>query len=162
MITSSALFTRNLMQMSKRKSTFQQELWLSRVFSVCFAAAGVGLTFIHADVPAAMRFMFNLVPLIGILVLAGALVAAGEPLWRVGDFIASSIALILGMYVFDWTGNKHFPTLITFYLICGVGAGVVTSLLTKPEPVERLDRFFLTINTPIGQEHKFEGMKEAA
>ena len=73
-----------------------------------------------------------------------------------------SVALMIGMYVFGWTDNRSFPTLITFYLLCGVGAGVVTSLLTKPENTDRLDRFYLTINTPIGQEHKFEGMKEAA
>lgn len=161
-ITSSALFTRNLMRMSKRQSTFQQELWMSRIFAVCFAAAGVALTFLHADVPAAMRFMFNLVPLIGISFWLGLWWRRANRYGAWASFIASSVALILGMYVFDWTGNKHFPTLITFYLLAGVGAGVVVSLLTKPESTDRLDRFFLTINTPIGQEHKFEGMKEAA
>lgn len=153
-ITSSALFTRNLMQMAKRPPAFKTELLISRLFSVMFAAAGVGLTFLHADVPAAMRFMFNLVPLIGISFWLGLWWRRANRYGAWASFIASSVALAIGTSVFGWTGNKHFPTLITFYLTCGLTAGIVVSMLTPPETLHRLDRFFLTINTPVGQEEK--------
>ncbi len=162
-ITSSALFTRNLMRMAKRAPAFETELLISRVFSVCFAAAGVGLTFLHADVPAAMRFMFNLVPLIGIAFWLGLWWRRANRYGAWASFLASSVALIVGTTVFEWTGNKHFPTLITFYLSCGLSAGVLVSWLTKPEEPQLLDRFFLTINTPVGQESKLaEFAKDAA
>ncbi|HEU0121096.1 MAG TPA: sodium:solute symporter family protein [Bryobacteraceae bacterium] len=153
-ITSSALFTRNLMRMAKKTPAFETELLISRIFSVCFAIAGVALTFLHTDVPAAMRFMFNLVPLIGISFWLGLWWRRANRYGAWASFVASSLALIVGTSVFEWTGNKHFPTLITFYLACGLGAGVIISLLSRPESPERLDRFFLTINTPVGQEEK--------
>ncbi len=161
-ITSSALFTRNLMRMAKRAPAFKTELLISRIFSVAFATAGVGLTFLHADVPAAMRFMFNLVPLIGISFWLGLWWRRANRYGAWASFIASSAALAIGTSIFDWTGNKHFPTLITFYLTCGVTAGIVVSMLTRPEASRRLDRFFLTINTPVGQEEKLAQFAEDA
>ena len=33
---------------------------------------------------------------------------------------------------------------------------MAVSIATRPEPAERLDRFFLTVNTPVGQEARIE------
>jgi Na+/proline symporter len=161
-VTSSALFTRNLLRMARRDIGLRQELLVSRIFSVVFAAAGVGLTSLHADVPAAMRFMFNLVPLIGISFWMGLWWRRANRYGAWASFIASSIALAVGAYGFGWTGDRYFPTLITFYLVAGLTAGIVVSLLTRPEPDEQLNRFFLTVNTPVGQEQRLEQLVTAA
>ena len=50
-----------------------------------------------------------------------------------------------------------------FYLSTGLISGVAASLLTRPEPESQLDRFYVTINTPVGQEHyikEFENAQE--
>lgn len=38
-------------------------------------------------------------------------------------------------------------------LCCGIAAGIIVSLLTRPEPSDRTDQFFLLLKTPVGQEH---------
>jgi Na+/proline symporter len=157
-VTSSALFTRNLLQVAKRRIGEKTELLVSRLFAVAFAAAGIGLTFLHTDVPAAMRFMFNLVPMIGISFWLGLWWRRANRYGAWASFAAASAAWFAGAVGFGWTGDRYFPTLITFYLAAGLVAGILVSLLTRPEPLERLQRFFLTIHTPIGQEHKLEGI----
>jgi Na+/proline symporter len=124
-----------------------------------FSAAGVALTFLHSDVPAAMRFMFNLVPLIGISFWLGLWWRRANRQGAWASFVSSSIALAIGTFVFGWTGDRYFPVLITFYLIAGLGAGIIVSLLTPPEEEERLDRFFLTIHTPVGQEQRLQSIE---
>ncbi len=161
-ITSSALFTRNVLRMTKREVGVKQELLISRIFAVAFSAAGVALTFAHSDVPAAMRFMFNLVPLVGISFWLGLWWRRANRQGAWASFIASSCALAAGIWALGWTGDRYFPVLITFYLVIGVGAGIVVSLLTKPEKEAHLDRFFLTINTPLGQERRLDDLRASA
>ena len=52
--------------------------------------------------------------------------------------------------------QEHFDRSVEFG---GNDRGAIVSLLTKPEPAERLDRFYLTINTPVGQEQRLEALK---
>lgn len=161
-ITSSALFTRNLLRMAKREVGMQQELLVSRLFAVAFSAAGVALTFLHSDVPAAMRFMFNIVPLIGISFWMGLWWRRANRQGAWASFVAATIALTVGVYGFGWTGDKYFPVLITFYLTIGLATGIIVSLLTPPEEERHLNRFFLTIHTPVGKEHRLEHATAAA
>jgi Na+/proline symporter len=72
----------------------------------------------------------------------------------VASFLSATTAWIVGLHIFGWRGDAGLPSLITFYTLVGVSVGVIVSLLTRPERPEDLDRFFLTINTPIGQEKK--------
>lgn len=53
----------------------------------------------------------------------------------------------------SWADDKGSPWTITLYLIAGIGAGIIASLLPKPESQERTEQFFLLLKTPVGQEH---------
>ncbi len=45
-----------------------------------------------------------------------------------------------------------------FYLVAGFAAGIIVSLLTKPQADEKLDRFYALVRTPVDTE---EGSPEA-
>ena len=153
-VTSSALFTRNLLRVFRQTENTRLELRVSRIFSVVFVSVGIGMAFSFDDVPSAIRFMWNLVPLIGISFWLGLWWRRANRYGAWASFATATAAWVIGLHGFGWTGDRGLPYLITFYLIAGVGAGILVSLLTKPERRELLDRFFLTINTPIGQEDK--------
>jgi Na+/proline symporter len=164
-LTTSALFTRNLLRTFRKQENVRLELLVSRLFSLLYVGASIALALSFQDVPAAIRFMWNLVPLIGISFWLGLWWRRANRYGAWASFIAASLAWMAGLHVFGWKGDSGLPYLITFYLAAGIGAGVAVSLLTRPEPSERLDRFFLTVNTPIGQEEKlakFESRLEAA
>lgn len=165
MLTSSALFTRNVLRTFRGEENSRRELLVSRVFSFGFVAASLALAFSFTDVPAAIRFMWQIVPLVGISLWMGLFWRRANRFGAWASFIGATAALLIGHYVFGWHGDTGFPKIVAFYLSTGLAAGVAASLLTRPEPVRQLDRFYLTINTPVGQEHylaEFESAREPA
>lgn len=159
-LTTSALFTRNLLSTFREKPNAKLEILVSRLFSVVYVAASIGLALSFKDVPTAIRFMWSLVPLIGISFWMGLWWRRMNRYGAWASFVAAAAAWATGLRVFGWTGDAGFPYLTTFYLLSGIVAGAVVSLLTRPEPTERLDRFFLTINTPVGEEEKLRRFEE--
>jgi Na+/proline symporter len=159
MLASSALFTRNLLRTFRKQENTRLELLVSRLFSLVFVAASIGLALSFDDVPAAIRFMWNLVPLIGISFWLGLWWRRANRYGAWASFLAALAAWVVGYRVFGWQGDKGLPYLITLYLVAGIGCGAIVSLLTRPESAERLDRFYLTLNTPVGQEHRLAGLK---
>jgi Na+/proline symporter len=155
-LTSSALFTRNVLRMRPTGGNDRRELWVSRLFSLVFIAGALALAFSFSDVPAAIRFTWVLVPLIGISFWMGLFWRRANRYGAWASFIFASAAVLVGNYGFGWQGDAGFPKLVLFYLSIGVSAGVVVSLLTPREPEHQLDRFYITINTPVGQEHYIE------
>jgi Na+/proline symporter len=159
-VTSSALFTRNLLRLWGQHLDGKTELLVSRIFSLVFAGAGIALAFVFPDVPAAIRFMWNLVPLIGVAFWLGLWWRRANRYGAWASFVTASLTWMAGFYGFGWQGDRYLPLLITFYLVSGLAAGVIVSFLTPPEPAERLDRYYLTINTPVAEEHRLKRFEE--
>lgn len=149
-LSSSALFTRNLLSFAgKDQLDSRREIMISRVFAVLFVAISVGLSLAFTNVPAAIRFLWALIPPIGISFWLGVWWRPANRYGAWASFLTALAAWAIGSLWFGWTGDKGLPFLITFYLTAGIAAGVIVSLLTPAEPEEVLSRFFATINTPI-------------
>jgi Na+/proline symporter len=159
-LTSAALFTRNVMRTFQKEEDVRRELRISRWFSLVFMAASLALAFAFTDVPAAIRFMWELVPLVGISFWMGLFWRRANRYGAWASFIVSSLALLAGHHLFHWEGDANFPKLVLFYLSAGIAAGVLVSLWTPREPERQLDGFYLTINTPVGQEHLLEAFEK--
>ena len=156
-ISTSALFTRNLMRIFRGDQRDEKrELLASRLFSIVLVVISILFALSFPDVPSAIRFMWVLIPLIGISFWLGLWWRRANRYGAWASFIAAVLAWLFGTQVMMWTGDRGLPYLISLYLVCGLAAGAIVSLLTPPEPEERLDRFFLTINTPVGQEARLE------
>jgi Na+/proline symporter len=159
-LTTSALFTRNLMRTFKTRDEPRLELRISRAFSLLFVAASLALAFSFESVPAAIRFMWALNPMIGIAFWLGLWWRRANRYGAWASFLAATLAWWLGTNVLGLTGDPGLPTLILLYTAAGVGAGVLVSLATRPEEQSRLDRFYLTIHTPIGEEDRLRRFEE--
>ena len=156
-LSTSALFTRNLLRMFRDAEHKERlEILASRLFSLVFVGASVTLALSFGDVPSAIRFIWIFIPLIGISFWLGLWWRRANRYGAWASFITALVAWIVGVEIFGWTGDRGLPYLITFYLGSGITAGAIVSLITPPETEELLDRFYLTINTPIGQESRLE------
>ena len=157
MISSSALVTRNIYQrFASVQKNEKQMVRLARVFCVGFVALAVLLASMFDSMPQAMRFTWKTVPLIGISFFMALWWRRANRYGAWASFLCALLALLVGQFGFQWTGDKHLPKLMAFYLSSGLLGGIITSLITPREKEEDLDAFYLTINTPIGQEDFLE------
>jgi Na+/proline symporter len=162
-ISTSALLTRNLLRVFKRESDQgRREIITSRVCSIVYVAASLLLANSFADVPSAIRFLWNLQPLIGIAFWLGLWWRRANHYGAWASFLSGTLAWGIGSYGFHWEGDAGLPYLISLRLGGGLAAGIVVSLLTRPSPKKELDRFYITINTPIGQESRLERFQRRA
>jgi SSS family transporter len=135
-----------------------------RVASLVFAAAAFAIAFQFTDVPAAMRFAWQTVPLMGIPFFLGVLWRRANRWGALASFVAALAAMLVGQLGFHWQGDAGLPKVITLFLSTGVVAGVIVSLVTPPERKSRTENFFLLLNTPIGQEDRLRaaGFRESS
>jgi Na+/proline symporter len=123
-------------------------------------AASLALAFSFTDVPAAIRFMWQIVPLVGISLWMGLFWRRANRFGAWASFIGATAALLIGHYVFGWHGDTGFPKIVLFYLSTGLVAGVAASLLTRPEPALQLDRFYPHDKRLWAREHTAEFERE--
>lgn len=153
MICFSGLWTNSI---HKRYLRLVNEEWqllrINRVTSMLFGICSIGLAFTFGDMPSAMRFTFNTIPLMGIAFFLGLYWRRANRYGAFASFFAALAALLVARGVFRWTGDAGLPLTMTFFLSAGIISGILVSWLTPPEPADRLNQFFLRIKTPIGQE----------
>jgi Na+/proline symporter len=130
----------------------KQLVLVTRLASVVFAAVSIGLSYVHGDVPGAMRFMWKTVPLMGIAFFMAVIWRRTNRYGALASFFVAFAAMLFGEYVFGWKGDKGLPKTITLYLSTGIFAGIAVSLLTGRESKRMLDRFFLLLSIPVGRE----------
>ncbi|MCX6624336.1 MAG: sodium:solute symporter family protein, partial [Acidobacteria bacterium] len=103
-VTSSALFTRNLLRVFRQTENLKLELRVSRIFSVVFVTIGIGMALSFSDVPSAIRFMWNLVPLIGIAFWLGLWWRRANRYGAWASFVCAAAAWLIGLHGFGWSG----------------------------------------------------------
>jgi len=126
---------------------------ITRIASLAFAVCSLMLSYLFTDVPGAMRFLWQTVPLMGIPWFFAILWRRANRWGAMASFLAALIASGFAVFVLGWSGDKGLPYTILLYMISGILAGVFVSLLTPAELAGRTDRFALLLKTPIGQEH---------
>ena len=131
---------------------------LNRLAALAFGVIVIPLSYSFNDVPEAMRFIFVTVPLMGIAFFMAIWWRRANRWGALASFAAALTTLLLSKHYLGWTGDAGLPKTIALYLSVGTLSGIIVSWLTPPEPKLRLDRFYLLINTPIGQE---EALRQA-
>jgi SSS family solute:Na+ symporter len=135
-----------------------------RIAAIAFAALTLLLSYSFSDVPAAMRFLWGTVPLMGITFLLGVLWKRANRWGALASFAGAVIASLLGQFLLGWRDDDGLPKLILLFVSVGTFTGIIVSLLTKPEPKWLTESFFLLMKTPIGQEEVLRraGFREVA
>ncbi len=170
MVAGSALFTRNLYKRYLvREASDGQMLKVGRFAGLIVVALGILFAFVFKSVVEGLSAFLLLATLTGLLMWVGVVwrrtTTAGAwcsflvmaPIFlllgKFGDVLHKTVlpdVAWLGMY----SAPKFSHLLAVSYLAPGLIAIVIGSLLTKPKPRDLLDRFYLLINTPVGQEQK--------
>jgi len=154
MLSFSGIYTNSIhLPILNPKADEKRLLLVNRVSSLVFAIISLGLSFLFTDVPAAMRFLWQTVPLMGIPWFFAILWTRSNRWGAIASFLAAMAASITAKVYFHWEGDAGLPYTITLYLTSGIVVGIVVSLLTPPESPRRTKQFFLLLKTPIGQEH---------
>lgn len=159
MISCSALVTRNLYLRffaNTGDADDDRMVLAARIASVVFLFFSVVLANLFDSMPQAMRFLWKTLPLLGMAFFLGLWWRRANRWGAWASFVCALCALLVGEFVFKWSGDQHLPNLMAFYLSAGFIGGILVSLFTPGESERMLDEFYLVINTPIGQEELLE------
>jgi Na+/proline symporter len=152
MVSFAGICTNSLHKKLFPGSSERKLLSVARWSSTVFALIVIPLAYAFTDVPAAMRFVFKTVPLMGIAFFLAVLWRRANRWGALASFLTALTAMLFSQYYLGWVGDAGLPKTITLYLSTGALAGMVVSLCTPPEDTGRTNRFFLLLRTPIGQE----------
>ena len=172
MVAGSALFARNIYKRYLApEADDRRMLKVGRYSGLLVVALGIGFALLFKSVVEGLAAFLLLAPLTGILVWLGTVWrrASNGGAWA-AFLVMVPIFLLLGkagailhQYLFpgvSWLGKyselKFAHWLGLSYILPGVVALFIGSLLTKPQPKEDLDQFYLLLRTPVGREEELE------
>lgn len=171
MVSGSAIFTRNVIKRYfKRDLTSELELQVARWASILIIAFGASIALTIPSIVKGLILQMFLTSYFGISFYAGIM-------WRRANrygvwasvFVAFLVNLFIGPYL-PFGLHLSVPWQIAIFLPAGFAALIVVSLLTEPEPQEKLIPFYSLLHTPVGEEFrlrakgvdvKFEGDSES-
>jgi len=168
MIVGAALFTRNLYQRFWVKERDDHHyLSVSRITSLGIVVGGLFMTYAFTSVAELLEFFWKVTGLVGMSFWAGVIWRRANRWGAWASIIGAGLVILFtsGTTLFGYELGTPLPLgeQIALYLSVGFASLIVVSLLTPPEPKEKLDRFYTVLHTPVGQEHKLReaGIKVA-
>jgi Na+/proline symporter len=166
MIASSALFTENLYKPLLPGRSARHYLWVGRIVALLIVAGGLASAYLIESVIQGIEIFWKIAPMLGIAFWLGLF-------WRRTTTAGAWASTLAAFGVLILTGQAFFvaflgegcPSLIKadgsammlhwqmiFYLAAGFAAGIVVSLLTRPQDQQQLERFYELVRTPVDTE----------
>lgn len=173
MVAGSALISRNLYKRYIHPAADdKQVLGLARFAGLVIVALGVLFAFSVPSVADALTYFWALNTLTGVFMWAGVLWRRTNTAGAWASFVVMAVIWLLvgpfGAVLHNLFGNvtwlgcfgekKDLAKLVLSYLPAGIFTLIVVSLLSNPVSKAVLDKFYLLLKTPVGQENK---LKEA-
>jgi Na+/proline symporter len=150
MVNGSALFTRNFYQRYiNRNATEKHYLAMARVGSVLVVALGVIIALVIPSVVQGLLLIWKIMAFMGIAFWM-AIIWRRSNTW--GAWVSVLVTISISVYTesIGWS----FPEQVALYLPMGLLSFVIASLLTPPEPENKLNAFYSLLNTPVGSEER--------
>ncbi len=159
MVGGSALFTRNFYKKYFRKDKDESHyLKVARYSSFFIVIGGVGFALLLPTVVAGLKIIWQMTAFFGIAFWMAIIWKRAN---RYAVWTSLIVTIVSSLYVgkyFDFGLGLSIAWQITIYLPLGFLSFFIVSLFTKPEPKEKLDKFYTLLHTPVGEENK---LKEA-
>lgn len=150
MVDGSALFTRNIYRKVAGKDRPDGHyLAVARWSSIFVVALGIAIAFLLANVVEGLKILWTIMAFMGIPFWMAVFWKRGN---RYGFW--ASVVITSAAYFITRSFGWSYPAQIAAYLPTGTLAFVFASLMTRPEPEEKLRGFYLLLDTPVGQEYK--------
>jgi len=150
MIDGAALFTRNIYKKYVRK--FEEEkhyLGVARWSSIFVVILGIFIAFLLPNIIAGFKVIWSIMAFMGIPFWMALFWRRGN---RYGFWL--SVFVTSALYFFTSSLGWTYPAQIALYLPGGVLCFIMASLFTKPEPEEKINSFYMLLETPVGEEYK--------
>src|SRR5262245_26932816 len=152
MVSGSALFTRNLYKkFLKPEADDAHYLLVGRVVSAALTIGSLLFALYMPSVVKATIHFVTIVAFVGVPMWAGIIWARANSKGAWASLIGST-AVFLTAWLLRWT--KAWQMLAS--LLVGFALVIIVSLMTRPEPADRLQRFFTLLHTPVGEEKNLE------
>lgn len=159
MVAGSALFTRNFYQKYLKKSGDEGHyIKVARLSSFTIVVGGVVFALLLPSVVAGLKIVWQITAFFGIAFWMAIIWRRSN---RYGVWASLIVTILCSLYVgkyFDFGLGLGLAWQITIYLPVGFLVFIIVSLFTKPEPEEKLNKFYTLLHTPVGEEYK---LKEA-
>lgn len=149
MVDGSALFTRNLYRkIFGTEGGDVRQLRVARWSSFGVVGSGIMVAFLLADVVSGLAIIWKIMAFMGIPFWMAIFWRRGN---RYGLWVSVAVTTSLSLYAnsLGW----GLADQIALYLPTGVVTFIIVSLLTRPEPEEKLHAFYTLLHTPVGEEH---------
>jgi Na+/proline symporter len=174
MLAAGALFTEGLYRpfWGKNRSA-AHFLWVGRVASVGVVIAAIVLQTTFTDIIDALKFIIKTTAPIGISFWIGIVWRGWTPaavwvssitsyaVWAVAAYYPAAFATLgFGesvVHARDGLLRVNDSWTMFLYLTSGLVAGILVSFITPRTPVEKLDRFFLLLRTPVRKGEQVAG-----
>ena len=159
MVATSALFTENLYRNHFRPGREEAHyLTVGRITGVVIVAGAWLFSFQFTTVMEGIFAFFQITAAIGISFWMGILWRRMNTWGVFVSFFAAAVTLYFAKYhIFPASEFGKAPAIAyqtALFLPAGLLAGIVASALTRPGNAEAINRFFVKIHTPIGQEER--------
>lgn len=170
MVSSSALFTKNIYKPLVPGRTDAHYLKVGRVTSLFVVIGGLAFAFWVPNVVKALSIWFKIAPMVGIAFWIGLLWRRATPAGAWATTIAGFGVwwLMTQQWLIDWVATLPFadslrlisqaegkpptiyePWVILIYTLAAVLGCIFVSLMTKPVDEERLNTFYALTRTPV-------------
>jgi Na+/proline symporter len=152
MVSGSALFTRNLYKKYLKPAAEDAHyLLVGRIVSAALTVGSLLFALYMPSVIQATLIFVKTVALVGVPMWAGIVWARANSSGAWASLVGST-TVFLTAWILRWT--EAWQMLAS--LLVGVALVIVVSLATRPEPADRLRRFFTLLHTPVGEEKNLE------
>jgi Na+/proline symporter len=152
MVSGSALFTRNLYKkFLKPEADDAHYLLVGRVVSAALTVGSLFFALYMPSVVGATIHFVTIVAFVGIPMWVGIVWQRANSNGAWMSVIGSSTTFFVARRVGWGQGWQLLSALLV-----GFALAIVVSLATRPEPADRLRRFFTLLHTPVGEENNLE------
>ncbi|MCH8120544.1 MAG: sodium:solute symporter family protein [Planctomycetes bacterium] len=153
-VTVAGLFSQNIYRVYfNPKASEKQLVRATRIVGVVIAFLALGAAILmRSNLVKAILDYFNILSLVGISTAMGILWRRMNTTGMFSSTILASGTFLVSRYVLDCSRDVT----IGVPIVVGILAGVIGSLVTKPPRRETIEKFFVKIYVPIGQEEKLE------
>jgi len=152
MIAGSALFTRNLYKKYlKQTADDAHYLFVGRIVSAALTIGSLLMAlYLHSVIDATVHFVM-IVAFVGIPMWVGIIWPRATAAGAWASIIGSTSTWLIARNAGWQVGGQLLSAMLV-----GFALAIIVSFLTRPEPAERLRRFFALMHTPVGEEENLE------
>jgi Na+/proline symporter len=154
MVAGSALFTKNLYRkFSQSVASDRRYLNVGRIAALTIVVGGVTIALTLSSVLQGIKYLWQITAIFGIAFWLGVV-------WRRANRYGAMAAVVTSATLALVTGpawlDMPYECQLAIYLPSGFLMMIFVSLITQPEPERQLDKFYVLLHTPVGEEGRLK------